>query len=126
MPLKSVFNSRYKHTINFEVTCRTYNLYQDELDYIGNYHLFDSKGISGASQVAQKVKNLSAMQKTWVQSLVQEDPLEKEIAAHSSILIWGIPWTEEPGRLQGSCKESDMTKQLTLSQSREYCGNIIS
>ena len=40
------------------------------------------------------------MQETWVQSLGQEDPLEKEMATHSSILAWRIPWTEEPGRLQ--------------------------
>ena len=46
------------------------------------------------------VKNLPAMQKTWVRSLGQEDPLEKEVATHSSILAWEIPWTEEPGRLQ--------------------------
>ena len=46
------------------------------------------------------VKNLPGMQETWVQSLGQEDPLEKEMAAHSSILAWRIPWTEEPGRLQ--------------------------
>ena len=47
--------------------------------------------------VAQMVKNLPAMQKTWVQSLGQEDPLEKEMATHPSILAWRIPWTEEPG-----------------------------
>ena len=41
-----------------------------------------------------------AMQETWVQSLGQEDPLEKEMATHSSILAWRIPWTEEPGELQ--------------------------
>ena len=46
------------------------------------------------------VKNLPVMQKTWVQSLGQEDPMEKGIATHSSILAWRIPWTEEPGRLQ--------------------------
>ena len=40
------------------------------------------------------------MQKTWVQSLGQEDPLEKEMATHSSLLAWRIPWTEEPGGLQ--------------------------
>ena len=45
-------------------------------------------------------KNLPIMQKTWVQSLGQEDPLEKEVATHSSILAWRIPWTEEPDRLQ--------------------------
>ena len=46
------------------------------------------------------VKSLPAMQKTWVRSLGQEDPLEKEMATHSSILTWRIPWTEEPGGLQ--------------------------
>ena len=50
--------------------------------------------------MAQTVKHLPAMQKTWVGSLGQEDPLEKEMAAHSSALAWKIPWTEEPGGLQ--------------------------
>ena len=52
------------------------------------------------SLVAQAVKYLPAMWETWVQSLGQEDPLEKEMATHSSIHAWKIPWTEEPGRLQ--------------------------
>ena len=46
------------------------------------------------------VKNLPAVQEMWVQPLGQEDPLEKEMATHSSILAWEIPWTEEPGGLQ--------------------------
>ena len=50
--------------------------------------------------VAQMVKRLPAMQETRVQSLGREDPLEKEMATHSSTLAWKIPWTEEPGRLQ--------------------------
>ena len=50
--------------------------------------------------MAQMVKHLSAMQETWVQSLGWEGPLEKEMAAHSSILAWKIPWTAEPGRLR--------------------------
>ena len=50
--------------------------------------------------MAQMVKRLSAMQDTWVLSLGQEDPLEKEMAAHSSSLAWKIPWMEEPDRLQ--------------------------
>ena len=50
--------------------------------------------------LTQMVKNQPEMQETWVQSLGQEDPLEKGIAIHSSILAWRIPWTEEPGRLQ--------------------------
>ena len=53
-----------------------------------------------ASLAAQMVKSLPARQENWVRSLSQEDPLEKEIAIHSSILAWKIPWTEEPGRLQ--------------------------
>ena len=50
--------------------------------------------------VAQLVKNLPAMQETWIQSLGWEDPLEEGMATHSSILAWRIPWTEEPGGLQ--------------------------
>ena len=50
--------------------------------------------------MAQMVKSLPAMQGTWIQSLGWEDPLEKGMATHSSILAWRILWTEEPGRLQ--------------------------
>jgi len=53
-----------------------------------------------ASLVAQAVKHLPTMRKTWVQSLGWEVPLKKEMATHSSILAWKIPWTERPGRLQ--------------------------
>jgi len=53
-----------------------------------------------ASLVPQSLKRLPVMRETWVQSLGQEDPLEKEMATHSSILAWRIPWTEEPGGLQ--------------------------
>ena len=69
----------------------------------------------GASLVAQLVKNLPAMQETQVQSLGHEDPLEKGMVTHSSILAWRIPWTEEPGGLQSvGCKELDKTEQLSL------------
>ena len=54
----------------------------------------------GASLVAQMVKCLPAMRETWVRSLGQEDPLDKDMATHSSTLAWKIPWTEEPDRLQ--------------------------
>ena len=54
----------------------------------------------GTSLVAQMVKRLPAMRETWVQSLGQEDPLEKEMATHSSTLAWKIPWMDKPGRLQ--------------------------
>ena len=50
--------------------------------------------------MAQTVKRLSTMRETWVRSLGWEDPLEKEMAIHSSTIAWKIPWTEEPGRLQ--------------------------
>ena len=53
-----------------------------------------------ASLVAQTVKRLPAMRETWVRSPGQEDPLEKEMASHSSTLAWKIRWMEEPGRLQ--------------------------
>ena len=61
--------------------------------------------LSRASQVAQWIKNLPAMQEMkeiCVQSLDLEDPLDEEMATHSSILTWEIPWTEEPGRLQST------------------------
>ena len=58
------------------------------------------RGETGASLVAQMVKNLPAVQETWVQSLGWEDLLKEGMATHSSILVWRIPWTEEPGGLQ--------------------------
>ena len=57
---------------------------------------------SWASLVAQLAKNLPAMRETWVRSLGLEDPLEKEMATHSSIVAWRIPWTEEPRGLQSA------------------------
>ena len=60
-------------------------------------------GFTGfASLVVQSLKRLPAMWETWVRSLGQEDPLEKEMATHSSILVWRIPWTEELGGLQST------------------------
>ena len=82
---------------------------ENSLFYIYNILNLFTK-YQGASLVAQLVKNLPAMQETQVQFLGQEDPLEKEMATHSSILAWRIPWTEEPGRLQSMrSEESDMT-----------------
>ena len=66
---------------------------------------------SGKSLVAQMVKNLPVMQDTWARSLGQEDPLEKGMATHSSILAWKVLWTEEPGGLQSMwSQESDTTE----------------
>ena len=56
--------------------------------------------VNYAFLVAQRLKHLPLIRETWVQSLGQEDPLEKEMATHSGILTWRIPWTEEPGGLQ--------------------------
>ena len=53
----------------------------------------------GASLIAQLVNNLLTMQETWVRFLGQEDPMEKEMATHSSVLAWRSPWTEESGGL---------------------------
>ena len=64
------------------------------------------------------VRNLPAVQETWVQSLGQEDPFEKGMATHSSVLAWKTSWTEEPddqGYSPWGCKVSDMTEELTLS-----------
>ena len=69
--------------------------------------------------MAQTVKNLPAMQETWVKSLDQEVPLEKEMATHSNILAWRIPWTEDPSGLYSPWGVSkspwDMTERLTLA-----------
>ena len=67
--------------------------------------------------MAQRLKRLPLMQETWVRSLGQEDALEKEMASHSSILAWRIPWTEETGGLYSprGHKESDTTERLNFN-----------
>ena len=65
-------------------------------------YLYGFSGEIGASLVAQRLKRMPPMQETQLQSLGREDPLEKEMATHSSILAWRIPGTEEPGRLQST------------------------
>ena len=66
------------------------------------FHIYIPFSTPWASLVAQRLKHLPAMWETWVRSLGREDPLEKEMATHSSILAWRIPWTEEPGGLQST------------------------
>ena len=79
-----------------------------------------------ASLVVQLVKNLPAMWETWVRSLGREDALEKEMATHSNILAWRIPWTEELGGLQSmGCKESDTTERFHFHFHVRY-GDIVS
>ena len=82
--------------------------------------IYSSTNKPRASPVAQMVKNLPAMQETWVWSLGWEDPLEKGMATHSSILAWRIPWTEEPGSYSPwGHKEMDTTERLSLSVDSE-------
>ena len=82
------------------------NIFTWRIPWTGEAHQLEGKGgqlmkspSSAASQVAQMVRNLPVMGETWVQSLGQEDPLEKGMTAHSSILRWRIQWTEEPSGL---------------------------
>ena len=83
--------------------------------------------LTRASLVAWTVKNLPIMQETWFQSLGQEDPLEKRMVTHSSILAWRIPWAEEHGRLYSPWghKELDMTKQLTHTHVTSNRGKMV-
>ena len=84
--------------------------------------------LSLASLVAQRLKRLPAFQETWVQSLGREDPLEKEMATHSSILAWRIPWTEEPGGLQSMGSQRvghDWAPSLSLMLGRFVPGDTL-
>ena len=90
--LESMGSQRF----GYDLATEQQNIYLYMYTYICIYiHILDM-----ASLIAQLVKNLPAMQEMRVQPLSQEDSLEKEMAAHSSVLAWRIPWTEEPGGLQ--------------------------
>ena len=65
-------------------------------------YIYETLHLIGASLVAQRLKRLPLMWETWVRSLGQEDPTEKEMATDSSVLAWRIPWTEEPGGLKST------------------------
>ena len=67
--------------------------------------------------MAHRLKCLPAMRETWIQSLGQEDPMEKEMATHSSTLAWRIPWTDEPGGLQSTGSQRVRHNTPTLSNS---------
>ena len=73
---------------------KTRDLFKETRDIRGTFHV--------RMGVAQRLKGLPLMLETWVRSLGREDPLEKEMATHSRILAWRIPWTEEPGGLQST------------------------
>ena len=83
--------------------------------------------IQWTSPVPQTVKHLPTMWETWVQSLGQEDLLEKEMATHSSIFAWKIPWMEEPGRLYSPLgrKESDMIEWLHFTWERSSVFSLL-
>ena len=81
------------------------------------------RDVSDRHLVPQTVKNLPAMHEITVQSLGQEDPLEKGMATHSRILAWRIAWTEEPGSPWGH-KESEMTERLTLKLIERQCYSL--
>ena len=66
--------------------------------------------VDQTSMVTETVKNPPSMKETWVQSLGQEDPLEKGVATHSSVPAWEIPWTEEPGGLQSTGSQKSWTR----------------
>ena len=75
--------------------------------------------------MAQAVKCLPTVRETWVQSLGQEDPLEKEMAPHSSTLDWKIPWTEERSRLQSMGLQSDTTERLHFTSLPTDCNIFV-
>ena len=80
------------------------------------------------SLVAQTVKNLPAVQETWIQSLGWEDPLEKRMATHSGILAWRIPWTEEPDRLLSMRSQRvgyDWATNTFISLSQSFIGDYL-
>ena len=78
------------------------------------------------SLIAQMVKNLPAVQETWVRPLGWEEPLEKGMATHSRILAWEIPWTEEPGGLQsmGPQRVGDNQTSSVLARAGAGCGSV--
>ena len=87
-------NTKHTHTYTYQIHLQ--NSLQDPMKW---YTEFFFPNLNQASLVAQMVKRLTAMLETWVQFLGGEDPLEKEMATHSSTLAWKIPWMEEPGSL---------------------------
>ena len=91
------------------------NIHDYQHEIVFRRHIF--LGGKFCNSMAQRVKNLPAVQETWVQFLSWEDGPEEGMATHSSILAWEIPWTEEPGGLYSpwGCKELDTTERLSLS-----------
>ena len=78
-----------------------------------------------ASLVAQRLKRLPPMQKTQVRSLGWEDPLEKEMVTHSSILAWRIPWMEKPGRLQSTESQTRLSHFTSFQYSNSLLDKLL-
>ena len=108
-----IYIERYRMSIEYDIYVPTpivnsdypspyffFNLFSFYINKIFTIQLKPYQSIIWTSLVAQMVKHLLTMQETWVRPLGREDPLEKEMATHSSVLTWRIPGTEEPGRLQ--------------------------
>ena len=85
-------------------------------DVVNNLPSLTYLGFPGGSAV----KNTPAMQETWVSSLGWEDPLEKEMESHSSILAWRIPWAEEPGGLQSMGSQKNRTELSKITTTNVY------
>ena len=113
----SQLGENFSNKSNFGVYLYSYWLLFLQVGYlllqIMKMHILFSCSTLWASLVARSVKNLPPMQETQVHFLGQEDSLEKEIATHSGILVWRIPWTEEPSGLQSmGLQELDTTEQF--------------
>ena len=111
---KDIYRTRHPRASRIYIPLKyTLSILQDRLytePYINSYSL--------ALLVAQMVKNLPALQETWVRSLGREDPREKVMATHSSILAWRTPWAEEPGRLQSTGSQRVRHDQATEHNTR--------
>ena len=120
-----IYHSGFLFLLNFILLGWMFlGIYLLHLGYLVCWHCCNNLYSSNdrASLVAQRLKHLPGMRETQVRSLGQEDPLEKEMATHSSTLAWRIPWTEEPGRLQSMGSQRvghDWATSLSLSMTRK-------
>ena len=111
---------------NIHVLCKPHQGQDCEICTESLSILSPSPLLLGPPLVVQTLKDLPAMRETQVQFLGREDPLEKEMATHSSILAWRIPWTDEPGGLRSmGFTESDTIEQLTLSIASQASEKIL-
>ena len=109
-----IFSFAYIVSITTDIKISIYNnatlIYSIHVCYLRTFAV-----LIRALLMAKMAKTLPAVQETWVRSPGQEDPLEKEMATHSSILAWRIPWTEEPGEYMGLQKSPTQLSNQTTS-----------